>query len=55
MSPSLPVIHALYENPDWLPPLVGALEAEGFTVRAHEIWHGVIEAAQAPEAGIWLN
>lgn len=55
MSPSLPVIHALYENPDWLPPLVGALEAEGFTVRAHEIWHGVIDAAQAPEAGIWLN
>jgi RimK-like ATP-grasp domain len=55
MTPSLPVVHILYENPDWLPPLVGALEAEGFTARPHEIWRGVVDGAQAPEAGIWLN
>ncbi len=26
----LPHVHILFENADWLPPLVSALEAEGF-------------------------
>src|SRR5262245_21965679 len=55
MTPSLPTVHILYENPDWLPPLCGALEEEGFTVRLHEIWRGVVDAARAPEAGIWRH
>lgn len=51
----LPTIHVLYENPAWLPPLCQALEAEGLPLRLHEIWHGVVDPACPPEAGIWLN
>ena len=55
MVDALPTVHILYENPDWLPPLVGALDARGFPHRLHEVWHGVVDPARAPEPGIWLN
>jgi hypothetical protein len=47
------VIHILYENPDWLPPLVDALEAEGFEHRLVDVEEGIIDGR--PKAGIYLN
>ena len=52
---SLPTVHVLFENPDWLPPLVAALEAEGLPFEGHEVWRGVIDPGRPPEPGIWLN
>lgn len=49
------VIHVLYENPDWLPPLVAGLEAEGLPYRLVEVWHGALSIDQPPPEGIWLN
>jgi len=47
--------HILYENPDWLPPLVRGLEAEGFDVVLHEVWQGAIRLDEAPPKGVWIN
>src|SRR5262245_19280477 len=55
MSVRFPTIHVLYENPAWLPPLVAALEAEGFGVRPWELTHAIVDAAAEPEPGIWWN
>jgi glutathione synthase/RimK-type ligase-like ATP-grasp enzyme len=52
---TLPIIHVLYENPDWLPPLVEGLEAEGFTVELHELDGGLIDPSSPPPEGIWIN
>ncbi len=49
----LPTVHILYENPDWMPPLTDALEAEGFEYRNVFIDSGLIEGR--PPEGIWLN
>jgi len=49
------MIVVLYENEDWLPPLVAGLEAEGLP---HELWHvheGQIDLASEPEPAIYLN
>jgi len=52
----LPQVHILFENPSWLPPLVSALEREGFPVQLHDVARGlVVDASRPPEAGIWLN
>jgi len=53
-TPSLPV-HVLYENPDWLPPLVAGLEAEGFDVDLIELVEGGIDPSEIPADGIWMN
>ncbi len=56
MINDLPTIHVLYENPDWLPPLVKGLEAEGFTdIRLVELVEGLVDPLSPPEEGIWLN
>ena len=52
---SLPTIHVVYENPDWLPPLVAGLEAEGFTVELHELDEGLVDPSSPPPEGIWIN
>lgn len=52
---SLPTVHVLYENPDWLPPLQRALEAEGFPYELHHVWRGSIDPRQEPPPGIWWN
>ncbi len=54
-SVSLPVVHVLFENPDWLPPLVSGLEAEGFTVNLVELDQGLLDGNAPPADGIWLN
>lgn len=47
------IVHVLYENPDWLPPLLSALEEEGFEHRLIAVRHGLIDGV--PEPGIYLN
>jgi hypothetical protein len=51
----LPTIHVLYENSQWLPPLIAALELEELPVRLHEVWRGLIDPSSPPAPGIWLN
>ena len=51
----LPLVHILYENPDWLPPVTEALFADGFEVRSHLVWKGGIDPRKAPPEGIWIN
>lgn len=46
-------VHVLYENPDWLPPLIDALEAEGFDHRLLSLERGTIVGE--PQPGIYLN
>ncbi len=48
-------VHILYENPDWLPPLLAGLDAEGLPHRLVEVWRGGLRLDRAPEPGIWLN
>jgi hypothetical protein len=55
MNSQLPIAHILYENPAWLPPLVEALEAEGFPVNLVAIDSGLIDPAEPPPEGIWIN
>lgn len=52
---ALPVVHVLYENPDWLPPLVAGLKAEGFPVRLVELDEGLLDGNRPPAEGIWFN
>ncbi len=53
---SLPTIHVLYENPDWLPPLLEGLAAEGFAdVRPIALVDGLVDPNTAPAEGIWIN
>ena len=55
MSPTKTVAHILYENPDWLPPLVEALEHEGFEVELVKLDEGLLDPNSIPAEGIWLN
>ena len=55
ISPVLPKIHVLYENPAWIPPLQEALETEGFRVRLVHVNEGSIDPATPPPEGIWIN
>ena len=52
---SQPPVYVLFENPDWLPPLIEGLEAEGFPVVPVEIDQGYVDPASTPPDGIWLN
>lgn len=52
---NLPLVHILYENPAWLPPLEKALKAEGFEYRLVEINHGILDPSETPPDGIWIN
>ncbi|MCO4748424.1 MAG: alpha-L-glutamate ligase [Proteobacteria bacterium] len=48
-------VHVLYENPDWNPPLVAGLEAQGFNVELHFLDGGLIDPSTEPAEGLWLN
>ncbi|RAL20128.1 alpha-L-glutamate ligase [Lujinxingia litoralis] len=50
---TLPPVHILFENPDWLPPLRDALHKEGFEYTEIPVHHGIISGPPAP--GIYLN
>lgn len=49
------MIHILYENPDWLPPLTSALDAEGLPFRLVHVWKGGLPIDGPPPEGVWLN
>lgn len=49
------IVHILYENPDWLPPLTAALDGEGLPYRLVEVWQGALHLDRTPPAGVWLN
>lgn len=48
-------VHILYENPDWLPPLVAGLESVGLRARPHEVREGMLDPAEPPAPGFWWN
>lgn len=48
-------VHVLYENPDWLPPLVKAVESQGLRVALHEVREGVVDPSREPPPGVWWN
>lgn len=50
---SLPTVHILFENPDWLPPLRDALNKQGFEYNEIPVHQGIIDGPPAP--GIYLN
>lgn len=50
---TLPPVHVLYENPDWLPPLTDALEAESFDYELRKVDEGLLQGE--PAEGIYLN
>ena len=53
---SLPSIHILYENSDWLDPLTSALSEAGFDdVHLVKLADGLLDANEAPAEGIWIN
>ena len=52
---NLPTVHILFENPDWLPPLLEGLKAEGFQTRLVPLTEGSIDPFEAPPDGIWIN
>lgn len=48
-------VHVLYENSDWLPPLIDALNDRGLTVVTHFLDGGTIDLGAPPPEGIFLN
>ncbi len=49
------MIHILYENHDWLPPLRRALEARGLPWTEHLCDGGSFDLHDPPAEGVWLN
>jgi hypothetical protein len=48
-------VHVLYENADWLPPLVRALEARELPYRTWFVDGGEIDLTEAPPEGVYVN
>jgi hypothetical protein len=55
MSSSVDTVHVLYENPDWLPPVLTALEAEGLRAVPFAVREGVFDPSDEPPPGLWWN
>jgi hypothetical protein len=54
--PSLPAIHILYENEDWMPPLLDGLAHAGFEdIRPVELVEGLVDPLTPPAEGVWIN
>ncbi|MEN0061075.1 MAG: alpha-L-glutamate ligase [Myxococcota bacterium] len=49
------VLHVLFENEDWMPPLRTALSARGVTWEEHRVTGGHIDLSVPPPEGIFLN
>lgn len=49
------MIHILFENESWLPPLVAALEERGLPYQRHFLDGGVLDLAESLPAGVWIN
>ena len=50
---SLPTVHILFENRDWLPPLLNALEAAGLDYSEFPVRQGIVDGV--PPEGIYIN
>eukprot|EP00756_Hemistasia_phaeocysticola_P049696 Hpha_TRINITY_DN24238_c0_g1::TRINITY_DN24238_c0_g1_i1::g.36098::m.36098 len=55
MSMRQPLLHVLYENKEWLPPLQRALEARGVGYRFHFIHTGQLDLDKVPEEGVYFS
>ena len=49
------MIHVLYENPAWLPPLAAALEARGLAWNARDVSEGHFPVEGDIPEGVWVN
>jgi len=49
------MIHILYENPDWMPPLRSALKARDLPWTEHRCDGGHFDVCDPPAGGVWLN
>ncbi|MEZ4316718.1 MAG: alpha-L-glutamate ligase [Myxococcota bacterium] len=48
-------VHILFENPDWMPPLRGALESRGLAFVEHFTEGGTLDTTEPPPEGVWIN
>lgn len=49
------IVHVLFENEAWMPPLRAALAERGLTVREHFVFGGALDLHAAPPEGVWIN
>jgi len=49
------VVHIIFENEDWMPPIRSALASRGVPFREHLAAGGVIDVNERPEPGIYYN
>jgi hypothetical protein len=49
------MIHVLFENEDWMPPLRSALAARGLEFSEHFVEGGQVDLMSAPEPGVYIN
>ena len=52
---TVPVVHILHENPEWIPPLTRALDAQGVPWREWPLTTGSIDLGAEPPAGIYWS
>lgn len=48
-------VYVLYENPDWLPPLIKALEEAALDYELWSLVEGHFDLGQTPPPGVYLN
>jgi glutathione synthase/RimK-type ligase-like ATP-grasp enzyme len=49
------IVHVLFENESWMPPLREALVARGLTVHEHEVSGGHVDLGTVPPEGVFIN
>lgn len=49
------VIHVLFENEDWMPPLRDALRKRGLTWEEHLVTGGHLDLSEPPPEGVFIN
>lgn len=50
-----PLVHVLFENEDWMPPLREALAARGLSWEEHFVDGGILDLAADPPPGVYVN
>ena len=54
-SNSLPLVHVIHENPEWLPPFARAFEARGERFVDLDLSAGAIDLSTEPAPGLYYN
>lgn len=49
------VVHVLFENEVWMPPLREALRERGLPVQEHLVTDGTVDPSNRPQPGVWIN